>query len=121
MVQEIKLQNNKALGFKIDGEVKTEEIESLSKELEAKVERHGTVNLYMEIEEFSGYQDMNAFWEDLSTTASNFEKFDKVALVPHHKIYDSLGKVADAVLEADIKIFRTEHREEAKEWVSSPI
>ncbi|MEX0780511.1 MAG: STAS/SEC14 domain-containing protein [Balneolales bacterium] len=99
----------------ISGKIRKEDYDFVP-ELERKIEKHGKVNLYCEIESIEGVEP-SAIWEDLKLRAKHFNSFEKVAIVVEGQWIQNMSQMAKPFTKAYVKVFKPEEKEEAKNWV----
>lgn len=116
------LEQENALGFVLNGEVKEAELDLLVAALDKKAEQYGKVRLYGEIVEIGGWKDFKTFLSNLRAKLSTFGKLEKYAIVTDKRWLENLEGIADFITpHMDVKTFETKEQEEALAWLKAPL
>lgn len=117
MLTFIDMDADNVLGFLIDGKITGDEFDEVASQLEKKMENHSQISLYVEVESFEGFS-FEALMKDLKFGLSNWDRFEKEAVVTEKKWLEKLADVGDKIIPSiEVKAFPFEEREQAKKWV----
>jgi len=109
--------SEKTVGFLIeDGVFNKKRAASLIAEIEKKIERFGSINLYLEdqgVERFT----LPAISEHLLFKYEHKENLGKVALVSDRKWIHACASIEKLLLPINVKSFAVEKRMEAMKWI----
>jgi hypothetical protein len=122
MIQEIDLQSNNTLGFRVAGKVDKETIQSAIDRVKLELKSSSKLSIYLEVAELEG-MTAGAFKERIAFSFSHLmeisKKVKKVALVTN---IDWLKKLANGLYHLNPMIkeksFPMEEAEKAKQWLS---
>lgn len=108
--------SKKVLATKISGKLDHQDYNQIFPLVEDTVRKYGKVCLYVELENFEGWDNAQAVWDELKTF-KYINDLEKVAVVGDKKWEEYATKASSFVLPAKIKYFLPEQKEEAKNWV----
>ncbi|GAB3718426.1 hypothetical protein GCM10027592_61360 [Spirosoma flavus] len=118
MIQTIDLNNDRILGYRIDGDITLESITPLIAEVKSKVAHHpGKLRAYAEYISI-GSISPGAFWEDLKADAQFLNNFEKAAVVTDKDWVGLLDKVGNLFPGLTIKVFPFSERDLALQWIT---
>ncbi len=110
-------QTNNILHVTIQDKVTEDEINTIAQKIKQTLTQYNKVRMYLEIPDFEGYS-LKGFFEDLKQTGKYLSDFEKVAVVTNESWLGKLGSISDLVIDADIKYFKLEEAETARQWVA---
>ena len=92
----------------------------LASEVDPYIEKEGKLNgLVILIESFPGWEDFAGLISHLKFVREHHKKIEKVAAVTDGKIVSIMPQIVDHFVNAKVKYFPYESREEALSWVQS--
>ncbi|WMJ73890.1 STAS/SEC14 domain-containing protein [Cytophagaceae bacterium ABcell3] len=112
-----KTQEN-VLATKISGKLNQSDYNQMFPLVEETVAKYGKINLYVELENFEGWEDPKSLWDEFKLSFKHYTDLEKVAIVGEKKWEEFATKASDFVNPAKIKYFSPEQKEEAKNWIS---
>jgi|SaaInl4_135m_RNA_FD_contig_21_1818897_length_631_multi_8_in_0_out_0_1 hypothetical protein len=111
------LDDSKTLAIKVSDKLTHEDYEKhFIPMLEEHITKHGKVNIFIEAENFQGWE-WEAAWDDFKTGIKHRNEFKKVAIVGDKAWEKWLSKTVGLFMDAEVKYFTHDQREEAVKWV----
>lgn len=104
------------LKFTIAGKLTKDDYNSVVPILNAKVQRYGKVNVYLEI---GGLDTMTlpAIWEEAKQDIKHFDDFNRAAVVSDNSVLlQAAAAVAGTITPAEVKHFDANQKAEALAW-----
>ncbi|CAN5632840.1 hypothetical protein BH09BAC4_BH09BAC4_14110 [soil metagenome] len=118
MIQTIDLNDERVLGYRIDGDISLADMTPLLAQLKAKVAHQPThLRAYAEYVRI-GSISPKAFWEDLKADATYLSAFEKAAVVTDKEWVGWLANLGNLFPNLTIKVFPFSQREQAIDWIS---
>ncbi len=109
------------VGIKISGKIERRDLENMIASMKEKLERHKQINVYVEVESFSGVS-LVALMEDLKFARRNFKRFARKAVVSEMKWMGKWTAAADHLLPSlEVKHFLSEQKEAALQWIQEEM
>lgn len=106
------------LAIIVDGKVTKSDIKDSERKMEALLQNHKGLNIYIEILQLEGYE-VDAFFEDLKLSLKNFENFDKIALVSEQSWIEKFADIISNLGSLEIKVFEINEIKEARDWITA--
>lgn len=109
--------SDNTVGYFIDGVVDEKSIDELHDQIADKIDKYGTINLYLEdmgIETFT----LPAFIDQVLFKIKNANQLNKVAIVTDKKWLKACGTLHNLFVSTSTKNFDTEQRMEAMSWIA---
>ena len=117
MIQTIDLNDERVLGYRIDGAISLEDMKPLIAQLESKVAQHPThLRAYAEYVSIGSIAPQ-AFWEDLKTDAKYLSAFEKAVVVTDTVWIGLLAKLGNLFPGLTIRVFPFSERDQAIDWL----
>lgn len=116
MIEVLTLEQDDTLGIRMSGEIRSGDYDLIIPLLEKKIEAHGRVNLYCEMEALDEVEP-KAIWKDLKFDIKHFNDFRKVALLGDKQWLQWGAKFAKPFTTAEVKYFDKKERQEAINWL----
>ena len=85
----------KCVGFKISGEVEAEDYELLLPKLDAAIAAHGKINLLVVMDDYEGFDGLEAAKADFKFGTQQYRQVEKAAFVSDKKWLGRMVKVMD--------------------------
>lgn len=118
MIELLPMQSDRVVGVKIDGTIHKADIEAIERAFIQKFDQFDRVSIYVEVANLGGIT-LNALVEDLKFGFSNFQRFEKKAVVSEHRWLDQLAAVGDKLFPSlAVKHFSVAEKEAAIAWAS---
>jgi hypothetical protein len=114
IVQDV--QKDDVVAVKISGKISKEDYERLSPMIEQKIEQHGDVKMFFEMDNVEEI-DYSAIWEELKFDGKNSGRVSKVAIVGERAQENLLSKIKNMLTSGETKFFKREDRDAALKWV----
>ena len=106
------------IGFKISGEINTEDYDTLLPKLDEAIAAHGHINLLVLMEDFEGYDGIDAAKADFQFGTHQYRQVEKAAFVSDKKWLERMVKImAPFTRRTKEKNFEPDQIEEAWAWV----
>jgi hypothetical protein len=106
------------IGFKISGEVNAEDYDTLLPKLDQAIAAHGHINLLVLMEDFEGYDGIDAAKADFQFGTHQYRQVEKAAFVSDKKWFERVVKIMDPFTRrTKEKNFEPNQIEEAWAWV----
>ena len=100
------------------GELEAADFERLSAEVDPYIEKAGALNgLIVIAEHFPGWDDFAALTSHIRFVREHHRKIRRVAIVTADRLLSALPRVASRFLDAEVRAFPTDSRDEALLWV----
>lgn len=112
------IQGTNIVEAKLDGEIRTKDIESLRSEIDAVLGEYGKLRMLFVYEGLGG-TDPLAIWKDLKLEARIVSDIEKMAVVSEMSWFGSLAGLLNSMLSMEIETFETGRREEALQWLEA--
>jgi universal stress protein A len=119
MIEELPLQREGVVGFRLGGRLEQQDYEFLVPRLEALIEESGPLLLYIEMVDFKGWS-LRAAWEDMQIGAHHNQDFQRIAMVGDRAWQSWMVRLARAFLSADVRYFDSDDKQLAQDWLSAP-
>lgn len=113
-------ETNNALHLSLSGRLDRKDYEKWVPEFESLVEKHGKLNILVELVDFEGW-DAGGLWEDLKFDAKHFNDVKRLALVGDKTWEKFMAKVCKPFTSAEVKYFEPEQIADARTWIGLPI
>jgi hypothetical protein len=108
----------KCIGFKISGEVEAEDYDLLLPKLDAAIAAHGKINLLVVMDDYEGFDGLEAAKADFKFGTQQYRQVEKAAFVSDKKWLGRLVKVMDPLTRrTEEQIFDPGQIEAAWAWV----
>ena len=106
------------IGFKISGKVIAKDYDTLLPELDRAIAAHGSINLLVVMEDFEGWEGMDAAKADFQFGKHQYRKVEKAAFVSDSKWLEWTVKIMDPLTRrTKEKNFEPDQIDEAWAWV----
>ena len=106
------------IGFRISGKVTAEDYDTLLPKLDQAIETHGSINILVLMEEFAGWEGMDAAKADFRFGKDQYRQVEKAAFISDKKWMEWSVKIMDPFTRrTEEKFFEPEQMEEAWAWV----
>jgi len=107
-----------SIGFKISGKVIAEDYDTLLPELDRAIAAHGTINLLVLMEDFEGWEGIDAAKADFQFGKHQYRKVEKAAFVSDNKWMEWTVKIMDPFTRrTEEKSFEPNQIDEAWAWL----
>ncbi|AMR26450.1 hypothetical protein A0257_04575 [Hymenobacter psoromatis] len=104
------------LSFTIAGKLTKADYASVVPILNAKVQRFGKVNVYLEVASLDAVT-LPALWEEVKLDAKHFSDFNRAAVVSDDStLLSAASSVMNTITPAEVKHFPTDQKAEALRW-----
>jgi SpoIIAA-like len=104
------------IGFRVSGHVTKEDYAALTPEVQALVDREGSIGLLLDMENFK-WEEANAWGADMKFGQTYRHKIAKLAIVGDKKWQHLIANLADPFYAHESKFFHTADRAAAWEWL----
>lgn len=105
------------IGICILGDLSAEEIRNLRSTLRKFAWRFGSLSLLCVIEEWSGWEGLEALWEDLKTDVALNREIERLAMVGKATVGRWTTKVMEPFAHAEVRWFPISGIEEGWSWI----
>ncbi len=105
------------VGIKVSGKVERTDVDNLIREINLKLETEKSLNIYLELESFSGIS-FDALVEELKFAFPNLESFHRKAVVSDNVWLEKAVRVGGKLFgDSDVICFTPKEKERALSWV----
>lgn len=109
----------RAIGFRVSGKVSPEDYQQLLPRLDEAIAAHGTINLLVVIEDFDGWDGLNAAKADLRFGRNEYRQVGKAAFVSDSAWMARAVKVMDPFTRnTDERTFTLDQIDDAWAWIN---
>jgi hypothetical protein len=118
MLQKDSESTGKVIGFRAIGELTKEDYATLTQEVQALVDREGSIGLLIDLEEFKS-EPPKVWSDDLKFGHTYHKKIAKMAIVGDKRWQHLIADLADPFYARESRFFHTADRQAAWEWLRS--
>jgi len=116
MLEKMSESAGNVIGFRVSGHVTKEDYAVLTPEVQALVDREGSIGLLLDLENFK-WEEANAWGADMKFSQTYRHKIAKLAIVGDKKWQHLIANLADPFYAHESKFFHTTDRAAAWEWL----
>lgn len=106
------------IAIKAKGTLHGEDYDALLPDIEKIIETHGKVRVYIDLEQFEGW-DMAAAWKDMAFGVIHWNDISKLAIVGNAPWEGWVATMANAMMHGDVRHFGVRDRKQAREWAEA--
>ena len=118
MIEILPESTDTCIGFKISGKVVAEDYDVLLPKLDQAIAAHGHINLLVLMEDFEGYDGIDAAKADFQFGAHQYRQVEKAAFVSDKKWLERVVKIMDPFTRrTKEKNFEPHQLDEAWAWI----
>lgn len=117
MIEQLKIDSDKVLGFRMSGKLHDEDYKTFVPLVDAAIAKEGKVRLLAEFHDFHGW-DMHALWDDIKFSTTHCTKIERIALVGEKTWEKWMASVCKPFTMAKIKYFEASQIDAAKAWLA---
>lgn len=119
MLISIPFADDRVVGLRIDSTFTSEMLEQAIAQVEAALQKHSKIRLYVEMPRFDGIT-LQAFYDDMKYGLANRERFEREAVVTDQRWLEIIASVADTLFSStQVRVFRTDQKEPARDWIQA--
>lgn len=108
--------SDKVIGVVIEDEINEDTLKGIKSLVNAKASEHHAINLYLE-DRYNNGITLTAVLKDLLYEMSHDEPFFKIAVVTDKKLFRSIAKLKNMLLNIKVQSFEQKDRIQAMNWV----
>lgn len=116
MIERIPVEDKNIFAFKAKGKLTEADYQEFLPQLEELIRKHGRISLYVELEDFDGWE-AGAAWEDFRFGMRHDRDFEKIAIVGDKGWEKPLVKLADLMTRTRIRFFHKDEQKKAWDWL----
>ncbi len=116
MLQFIPVQDENIFSVRATGKLRHEDYESFLPELEKQIKRYGTVSLFLELDDFFGW-DLSAISDEVRWELAHGDKLEKVAIVGDKAWQRWMALMAKPFTSAEVRYFSRDEALDAWDWL----
>ena len=117
MIEILPVNVKNILAVKASGKLTDEDYQTFLPELEKLIRESGCISLYVELEDFQGWE-AKAAWDDLKFGLQNNRHFHRIAIVGDNALLHTGVLLSNLFVHGEVKFFDKEHADAAWDWVS---
>jgi hypothetical protein len=117
MIEQLPLNSETTLGFKMSGKLHDEDYKTFVPLVDAAVAKHGKVRMLAWFHDFHGW-DLHALWDDIKFSTTHCTKIDRIAMVGDKAWEKWMAKVCKPFTMAKIRYFESSQLDAAKAWLA---
>ena len=106
--------------LKFIGKISDGDFTDVAPKLEHIIAEHGSLRLFADLTEFDGWEWIAA-WDKAAFGIKHWGDIVRIALTGDNRWEDLSAKIAGRVMPAEVKYFASDERDDALEWVDSPL
>lgn len=108
-----------SIGFKISGKVSAEDYQQLMPRLDEAIANHGKINLLIVVEDFDGYDGLDAAKADWHFGTNEYRQVEKAAFVGDGKWVARMVRIMDPFTRnTEERAFTPDQIDEAWAWIT---
>lgn len=116
----IRLETDETLlVLEVSGKISEQDLKQLDPELHRRKDVSGDSRLVMFMDNFDGYESLEAVWTDLKMDMAHKDDFKKIAIIGDDHWERGLSKLADMISDGEVKFFTEEDKAEAMAWAKT--
>lgn len=119
MIEAVNHTSPEVLALRVYKKITSEDLEQLIPLLENQIHNHEDPHLLLTMEDFEGWENAEAFLEDLEMDRQYIGHFDRIAVVGQKKWQKWGTKLINPLSSEEIKYFPIDKVENAREWVEA--
>ncbi|CAA0123552.1 Uncharacterised protein [BD1-7 clade bacterium] len=120
MIEVIDVEGANVIGVRVQGKIQKDEMLKALDTVKDALDDMETVNIYAEVDEFEGFE-VQAFLHDMRVALPNALRFRKEAVVTNQESLKKWIYFSNLIwLGGQAKVFSTDNRDAAIEWVQHP-
>ena len=116
MLEKMSESAGNVVGYRVSGHVTKEDYATLMPEVQALVDREGSIRLLLDLENFQ-WEEVSAWGADLKFGQTYRHKIDKLAIVGDKRWQHLIANLADPFYARESKFFHMTDRAAAWEWL----
>ncbi|MCK0154579.1 STAS/SEC14 domain-containing protein [Alcanivorax sp. S6407] len=117
MLTLIPFADSRVVGVRISGKITRPEFDSMVEKLEAVLQEHGKVRVYVELERFGGVA-MDTLLEDLKFGIRHWNDVERKVVVSDADWVHRLARLSSRLFShIQVKVFERDQEQEAKSWI----
>lgn len=118
MIQFLDVDEKNTVATRMVGEISRKDVDQAAREIDRLRAEEGKVNMYIELDNFQGYDSMEAFFEDFKESLKHFDDFNKIALISQDEWLKGVASITKNLLpQTDARYYRFEERPQALRWL----
>ena len=102
--------------LEISGKLSKGDFEQLDPELHRRRDLPRDSRLVMIMDDFDGYESLDALWTDLKMDMAHKDDFKKIAIIGDDRWERGLSKLAGMITDGELKFFAKEDKAAAMAW-----
>ncbi len=116
MIEKMSESSGSVIGYRVSGHVTKEDYAVLTPEVQALVDKEGSIRLLLDLENFK-WEEVSAWGADLKFGQAYRHKIAKLAIVGDKKWQHLIANLADPFYAHESKFFHTDDRAAAWDWL----
>ena len=116
MIEKMSESSGNVIGYRVSGHVTKEDYAVLTPEVQALVDKEGSIGLLLDLENFK-WEEVSAWGADAKFGQTYRHKIAKLAVVGDKKWQHLIANLADPFYAHESKFFHTTDRAAAWEWL----
>ncbi|NLR89911.1 SpoIIAA family protein [Flammeovirga agarivorans] len=112
--------NDNFLAYKLSGKINPQEVYMIDQDFSNQADTKSEINLYLQFDNFKGYSNISALWNDLKNGLKHYSKINKIAFVGQSNQWsDLLTRISDIITPGvNIEYFVLEDADRARTWLN---
>lgn len=102
-----------------EGKMLKSDYDMLVPAIEDRIERHGKINLILNLSHFKGWS-LAAIWEELKFDFKHYHHVNRLALVAENPDREWMARISRPFTAAEVEFFPLDAHETARQWVTGP-
>jgi universal stress protein A len=116
MFETIAVNADHIIGIRASGRLTDKDYKEFLPELEKLINREGPLSLYVDMENFEGWEP-KAAWDDLKFGLAHDVDFKRIAVIGDKKWMEWMIRLSDIFFSAEIRYFPAMEKQQAMDWL----
>lgn len=109
---------NRRIYVKAEGRLTDADYKALMPKLDAAIEAHGTIRLYVDMTAFEGWSPQAA-WDDMVFGIRHWNDFERLALVGDKRWEEITAAAMDKLTRGEVRCFPSAEHGAARAWIEA--
>ena len=109
------------LGVRVSGTITGDDYERFRPVLDERVREFGTVRLLIHMDDFHGWGDLDALWEDAKLDAAHYADVERLAMVGEERWQDWVTRLTDLFAPGDVRYFDEDDLAASWAWIREGV
>ena len=123
MLETTFIDGTNIVSMTVQGKINPEEQHELIEDIEPFIEKHGKIQLLMDITEYTGITDYDvaAFWENIKFKCAHFKDYSHIAVIGDQFWLSWWSTISSAIMPCEVRTFSPKDKNEALTWLKGNV